>query len=118
MFAYRPIPELDDPGWAFGTIKGAPAALAPVVSSKVTQKTPLEMILSSLAEVEELPSWQTALELNNGCWQIKSEFKGSEEHTLHEASISALEQAFKLAEEAKGGLSDQFVTELCTTMSK
>jgi hypothetical protein len=29
-----------------------------------------------------------------------------------------LEQAFKLAEEAKGGLTDLFVTELCSTMAK
>lgn len=52
------------------------------------------------------------------CGQIKSDFKGSEEHRFHEASFTALEQAFKLAEEAKGGLADSFIKELCATMAR
>eukprot|EP00045_Choanoeca_perplexa_P009222 m.88051 g.88051 ORF g.88051 m.88051 type:complete len:397 (+) comp14805_c0_seq2:273-1463(+) len=95
----EPTPELDDPDWNFGgTIKGAPVSASSAGAAKAVQKTPLEMILSSLAE-------------------IKGEFKSSDEHKYHEASFNALEQAFKLAEEAKGGLADSFVNELCTTMA-
>eukprot|EP00730_Choanoeca_flexa_P017398 TRINITY_DN8377_c0_g1_i1.p1 TRINITY_DN8377_c0_g1~~TRINITY_DN8377_c0_g1_i1.p1 ORF type:complete len:396 (+),score=130.86 TRINITY_DN8377_c0_g1_i1:151-1338(+) len=95
-----PVPELEDPDWSFGgTIKGAPVSASGAgPSSSAAQKSPLEMITDSIK-------------------QIQSDFSSSEDHKYHEASMNALIEAFKLAEEAKGGLADSFINELCNTMA-
>lgn len=94
--------DLEDPDWNFGTVKGAPAKLVGGANTSTASSGPK----SALDDV-----------IINSLEQVKSELKSQPEAKFHEQSFTALVNAFKLAEEAKGGISEKFVEELCQAMS-
>jgi serine/threonine-protein kinase 24/25/MST4 len=97
----EPHVEMDDPEWNFGTVRGVvttSAAASKGAGSAGGAKSALDGIV--------LPSLALARDAQK---ESRGEFD--------EASYQELVQAFKLAEEAKGGLLQKFVNEICATMA-
>jgi serine/threonine-protein kinase 24/25/MST4 len=98
----EPEEQLGDPGWEFGTIKGAPtvsatSAASPAKSSK--QRMLQEVIQPALTKIEQ---------------QMKKDNPDRAAASLK--LIAELSKAFEFAEVSKPGILDALVREICTTM--
>lgn len=103
-----PVPELEDPDWNFGTVRGAlpteGGASAGAGDSSAggasapSATGPLEsMVLPALEKIRERYSNDDAQECNPG-------------------TIAELVKAFQMAEQSKAGFTEKLVQEICTTM--
>lgn len=93
---------MEDPGWTFDTVKGAPAGFSASSSHDgASSSNGKDRVLKSVI----LPALNKI---------IKS--KKESEEGANTSSIEELKKAFELAEVSKAGICESLVQEICTTM--
>jgi serine/threonine-protein kinase 24/25/MST4 len=97
-------PELDDPDWNFGTVRGAlptNGGANGTAGSAVGEggaDGPLESVV--------IPSLD----------KIRDRYEADEHQECNRQSIEELSKAFQLAEQSKPGFTEKLIQEICTTM--